>query len=147
MSLGLFMLGMPGENKETCEETIRFAKELDCDIVKFNITVPYPGSELFEKNKLKIQKEQKDWDRFIAWTDWAGTSEPIYVPEDMNAQELINLQRKAMFSYYMRPRIILKNIVKRSISLKFLFYGAWVLVNCYRKMLVNKVKKKAKSSL
>jgi anaerobic magnesium-protoporphyrin IX monomethyl ester cyclase len=142
MSLGLFMLGMPGENKETCEETIRFAKELDCDIVKFNIAVPYPGSEFFEENKMKLTKEKVGWERFIAWLDWAGAFQPIYVPEDMNAQELINLQRKAMFSYYMRPRIIFKNIIKRKISLKFLFYGAWVLANSFLKILVNKIKKK-----
>lgn len=138
MTLGLFMLGMPGDSRKTCEETIKFAKELDCDIVKFNITVPYPGSELFEKNKEKLKEEQKDWERFIAWADWAGNFDPIYVPEGMNAKELIGLQRKAMFSYYMRPRIILKNIVKRRISLKFLFYGAWVLMKTKFRTLCSK---------
>jgi len=65
----------------------------------------------------------------------------------MKSEELKDLQRKAMFSYYMRPRIILKNIIKRRISLKFLFYGGRVLANSYIKMLVNKIKKRTENNI
>jgi anaerobic magnesium-protoporphyrin IX monomethyl ester cyclase len=49
-TLGLFILGLPGETRETCEDTINFAKKLDCDIAKFNIAIPYPGSRFFDQN-------------------------------------------------------------------------------------------------
>ena len=47
-SLGFFILGLPGETRETIDKTIKFAQELDCDLVKFNIAVPTPGSKFFE---------------------------------------------------------------------------------------------------
>ncbi|MDO8489571.1 MAG: radical SAM protein, partial [Candidatus Omnitrophota bacterium] len=140
MSLGLFMLGMPGETKQTCEQTIRFAKELDCDFVKFNAVIPYPGSELFE---LYMDKRRTvgELDKFNSWYDWFSDSgDLLYAPEGMVSEELKDIQRKAMFSYYMRPKIILRNLFKRRISLKFLFYGACVLIPGGFKILINKIK-------
>ncbi len=139
-TLGLFMLGMPGETKETCEETIRLAKELDCDLVKFNIAIPYPGSELFNLYTDKIGRTE-EFDKFNSWYDWSsGSGELVYTPEGMSSEELKNFQRKAMVSYYLRPKIVLRNIIKRRISLKFLFYGALVLANSGLKILANKIK-------
>lgn len=44
---GTFMLGLPGETKETIEQTIRFACELDPDTMQVSIAAPYPGTELY----------------------------------------------------------------------------------------------------
>jgi radical SAM superfamily enzyme YgiQ (UPF0313 family) len=130
--LGLFMLGMPGETKATCEETIRFAKELDCDIIKFNIAVPLPGSRFFDD----YSREHKDIltevvsveRKFTSWTDWtADSGRDIYAPEGMTGKELIRLQRKAMFSFYMRPRIILRHLLRSSFSFKDLCFGGYFL--------------------
>jgi anaerobic magnesium-protoporphyrin IX monomethyl ester cyclase len=44
-----FMLALPGESPEIAMETIRFAIELDPDYAKFNITAPFPGTELYEQ--------------------------------------------------------------------------------------------------
>lgn len=141
MSLGLFMLGLPGETKETCEETINFAKELDCDFVKFNICVPYPGSGLFDMYKDKI-KNADEFDKFNSWYDWfSGTGDLIYTPEGMTSKDLKNLQRKAMLSFYVRPRIVFKNIIKKRISLKFLFYGIYILTNSVIRIILDTIKK------
>jgi radical SAM superfamily enzyme YgiQ (UPF0313 family) len=47
-TFGFFMVGFPFEDKGSIEDTIRFAKELDCEIVEFNKVVPYSKTELFE---------------------------------------------------------------------------------------------------
>ena len=39
-----FMLGLPGETKETMKKTIAFAKRIDPDIVTFNIATPHTGT-------------------------------------------------------------------------------------------------------
>jgi radical SAM superfamily enzyme YgiQ (UPF0313 family) len=141
MALGLFMLGMPGETRQSCEETIRFAKELDCDLVNFNIVIPYPGSELFD-TYISKREQFEELDKFNSWYDWFSDSgELIYSPEGMSSKELKDIQRKAMFSYYMRPKIILRNIVKKRISLKFLFYGARILINSGFKVLTGKIRR------
>ncbi len=41
-----FMLGNPGETEETLKKTINFALRLNPDFASFNITTPYPGTEL-----------------------------------------------------------------------------------------------------
>jgi len=59
-----FMFGNPGETLETMEQTFQFAKKLDPTHALFNITTPYPGSEMYawaEQNGLFITK---DWMRF-----------------------------------------------------------------------------------
>lgn len=126
-SLGLFMLGAPGETKKECEETIRFSKKLDCTIAKFNIVVPYPGTYLFEKYRRKFEIE--DSEKFMSWMDWSSSAnykDMIYSSDTMNGQELATLQRDAMFQFYARPKVILRHL--RLTPLKDLFYGAWILV-------------------
>jgi hopanoid biosynthesis associated radical SAM protein HpnJ len=43
---GTFILGLPGETKETIEETIRFAREVNPHTIQVSIAAPYPGTEL-----------------------------------------------------------------------------------------------------
>lgn len=53
---GYFMIGMPGDTKETMDNTLNFAKELKLDEVMISITTPFPGTELWEtvdKSKIK----------------------------------------------------------------------------------------------
>jgi magnesium-protoporphyrin IX monomethyl ester (oxidative) cyclase len=46
---GFFVLGFPGETRETIEDTIKFAKSLDLDSAIFSIATPYPGTELYDQ--------------------------------------------------------------------------------------------------
>ena len=43
---GTFILGLPGETRETIEETIRFATEINPHTVQVSIAAPYPGTYL-----------------------------------------------------------------------------------------------------
>lgn len=133
-SLGLFMLGLPPDTIETCRQTIRFAKELDPDLVKFNIAVPFPGSVFFEENKNKMGNIDKIDDKFTSWYDWSGSnSEIIYSSKAITKKELIDLQRRGMFNFYMRPRIILKHLIQGTFSPSDLVFGAFLLFKNYLK--------------
>jgi hopanoid biosynthesis associated radical SAM protein HpnJ len=46
---GTFIIGLPVETKETVEETIRFAQELDPHTIQVSIAAPYPGTELYDQ--------------------------------------------------------------------------------------------------
>src|SRR5438093_13630380 len=46
---GDFIIGLPGETKETIERTINFAKELDSETIQVSIAHAYPGTELHEQ--------------------------------------------------------------------------------------------------
>src|SRR4051794_1851677 len=43
---GTFILGLPGETKETMEETIRFAQEINPHTIQISLAAPYPGTFL-----------------------------------------------------------------------------------------------------
>jgi hopanoid biosynthesis associated radical SAM protein HpnJ len=46
---GTFILGLPGETKETIEATIRFAKEINPHSLQVSIAAPYPGTALYRQ--------------------------------------------------------------------------------------------------
>ena len=46
---GTFILGLPGETKETIEETIRFATEINPHTIQVSLAAPYPGTFLYKQ--------------------------------------------------------------------------------------------------
>lgn len=44
---GDFIIGLPGETPETIQETLQFAKELDCETIQVSIAHAFPGTELY----------------------------------------------------------------------------------------------------
>jgi hopanoid biosynthesis associated radical SAM protein HpnJ len=46
---GTFILGLPGETKETIEETIRFAVEINPHTIQVSLAAPYPGTFLHKQ--------------------------------------------------------------------------------------------------
>jgi len=46
---GTFIIGLPGETKETIEETIRFACEINPHTIQVSLAAPYPGTELYRQ--------------------------------------------------------------------------------------------------
>jgi hopanoid biosynthesis associated radical SAM protein HpnJ len=46
---GTFILGLPGETRETIEETIRFATEINPHTIQVSLAAPYPGTALYDQ--------------------------------------------------------------------------------------------------
>ena len=46
---GTFILGLPGESRETIEETIRFAVEVNPHTMQVSLAAPYPGTFLYDQ--------------------------------------------------------------------------------------------------
>jgi len=46
---GTFILGLPGESRETIEETIRFATEINPHTIQVSLAAPYPGTFLYKQ--------------------------------------------------------------------------------------------------
>ncbi len=46
---GTFIMGLPGETRETIEETIRFALDIDPDTLQVSLAAPYPGTALYRE--------------------------------------------------------------------------------------------------
>lgn len=46
---GTFILGLPGETKETIQETIRFATKINPHTIQVSLAAPYPGTFLYSQ--------------------------------------------------------------------------------------------------
>ncbi len=57
---GTFILGLPVETRETIEQTIRFAQELDVFSLQVSLAAPYPGTELYDQAKMNGWFTKKD---------------------------------------------------------------------------------------
>lgn len=123
-----FMLGLPSETKEESMQTIRFSKEIDPDWVQFTITVPYPGTKLYEITKKDKTLKSFKWENYQTWAGWSN-KELVYMPEGRNAEELKELQKYAMRSFYLRPKFILRQLkeLRYPGRLKTYLLGAYAL--------------------
>ena len=59
-----FIIGLPGETKETIQQTFRFIKEIKPDILQISIATPFPGTEFYkwlEKNRYLKTKNLNEY--------------------------------------------------------------------------------------
>jgi len=116
MVSGLFIVGYPAEKREDIEETIEFAKSLELDRATFSLYLPLPGSEMYNTLKENDELQGLDWDKV--------TFDSVsYVPNGMTSKELKGLQKKAFFSFFLRPKILYRLLksVRSFEHFKFLF--------------------------
>jgi len=125
------MLGLPTETRDESLKTIQFAKELDADWAQFTITTPYPGTELYDQAmELGELHGPKDWDNYQTWSGFSD-HELVWTPKGRKSDELKELQRRALFEFYFRPKVILRKITNISniALLKKYILGAMALAS------------------
>jgi anaerobic magnesium-protoporphyrin IX monomethyl ester cyclase len=59
-----FMLGNPGDTEASMNKTIDLAIRLKPDLVQFNITTPYPGTEMFAWAKAHNYLNTENWEDY-----------------------------------------------------------------------------------
>jgi len=97
---GDFIVGLPGESRETLRRTIEFAKRLDCETIQVSIAHPYPGTEFYEwarRNNLLLQEPM---------TDERGHQLPTVIYPGLDRAELVEWVERFYAEYYFRPRVI-----------------------------------------
>lgn len=120
---GMFMIGLPGETEKHIRETIDFALKLDLRYAIFNIFVPYPGCELFDTLRAENKIHFDDWNEFTSYPAYSG-GKPVYVPDGLTHDQIMDLQKYAMKRFYLRPRFVLKEIKRFKVSnLKKYYFG------------------------
>jgi hopanoid biosynthesis associated radical SAM protein HpnJ len=99
---GTFIVGLPGETKETIEETIRFAQDVNPHTIQVSLAAPYPGTELYR------QAIEKGWlhdnSEHLVATDGFQISSLQY-PHLSNV-EIFEAVKSFYKRFYFRPRKI-----------------------------------------
>ncbi len=98
---GTFILGLPGETRETIRETIEFAKRLDVFSLQVSLAAPYPGTELYR------QAKENGWFREDAsLVDGHGQQLAALEYEGLSREEIFASLERFYRAYYLRPRPI-----------------------------------------
>ncbi len=116
-----FILGYPGETKETLQETLDLAKEIDPIMAFFFIAIPIVGTELYNETK------QKNLLLNSNWTDWVQMAEtPMIKTENLSSEDLMKFRKKAYKEFYFRPKYIWKLAkgIRTKEQIKFYIKGA-----------------------
>lgn len=98
-----YILGFEEDTKASIMKTIKFAKELNTDFASFTICTPIPGTDYYEQKKSEIFEE--DWEKF-------DNFHSVFKHKNLTPEELRKLQEFAIVSYYLRPRFILKHLIR-----------------------------------
>lgn len=100
-----FVLGIPGETKESIKQTAEHAIELDPDYVQFALLQPLPGTPFYEYLKKNGYLLAKSWDDYL---DTGGVPKPVFEYPQLSRQDLIDGWYYCWRRYYLRPKFIIK---------------------------------------
>lgn len=102
---GTFVLGLPGETKESMNKTISFANKLGLHTLQFTAAMPFPGTEYFEYTKEKGYLHTEDWTK---WLDPKGEQTGVISYPGLSKQEVEAAVDRGLKSFYFRPMYLLK---------------------------------------
>ncbi|MDW6024663.1 hopanoid biosynthesis associated radical SAM protein HpnJ [Mesorhizobium sp. BAC0120] len=99
---GTFILGLPGETRETIEETIRFAQEVNPHTLQVSIAAPYPGTFLYD------QAIQNGWfdEAHAEFVDEHGMQlAPLHYPHLSHSEIYHSVEEFYRRFYFRAPKI------------------------------------------
>ncbi len=125
-TLGFFMIGVPGETKETALKTIRFSASLELDYVQFTKCTPFPNSQIY--NRLVAQGLGDYWGEFTK--DPSLEHELPLLDTELSYSQAMKLVHKAYLYFYFRPKYILNALtrIKSPLELKNSIKAAFGLI-------------------
>lgn len=95
---GFFVFNLPGETKETIEESINFAVKSKLTLATFNILDILPGSKLYTDINWQFNRHDLKY----------SYSQPRYIFGKLTVNDLEKAQKRAFMKFYFRPKIMLK---------------------------------------
>lgn len=122
--LGTFLIGVPGQTKESIVNTINFAKEIKADYASFNVAVP--------RSQTSFREEALDMGLIDESVEVMDQSGDVVVMGNgvLTKEELHQLKNKAYRSFYFRPSYLIKRLlsIRSWTELKFhVVEGVFVL--------------------
>ena len=106
---GMFMMGLPNQTQKEIDDTITLATSGPLRYAICNLFVPYPGCDLWDELNAQNKIHFESWGEFPSYPTFSG-GKPVFVPDGLDKDALMNLQKKAMRKYYFRPKFILQEL-------------------------------------
>jgi hopanoid biosynthesis associated radical SAM protein HpnJ len=103
---GAFIMGLPGETRETIRETIEYARRLDLDSIQVSLASPYPGTEFY------AQCMREGWISSDAFLDDTGHQTCVINYPHLSSREIFEAVETFYNKFYFRPRYIARSVLK-----------------------------------
>lgn len=122
-----FMLGLPTEQEDDIKKTIDFAIRLNPDYAKFAVTIPLPGTSLFESMSASHQIKNTEWHKY----NFSTSPGDIYDHDNLSWEVIDNYYHISHRAFYFRPgyifRIFYKSLIRGTFfaHLKAFFKTDW----------------------
>ncbi len=97
---GTFIMGLPGETRETIEDTIRFAQAIDPHTLQVSLAAPYPGTALYR------EALERGWLEADPLVDGAGQQAAVIGYPHLGRTEIFASVEAFYRRFYFRPRKI-----------------------------------------
>ena len=114
---GTFIVGLPIETRESIEQTIRFAQELDVFSLQVSLAAPYPGTELYEQAKANGWFAKQDRSQLV---EDDGFQQSALEYPGISKEEVFESVERFYHRYYLRPKPVLR-IIKTMLEDKDVF--------------------------
>ena len=103
---GAFVLGLPGETRETIQRSIDFACEMDPETIQVSLASPYPGTKFFD---LCVKEGYINPRSLVNETGYQSCV--INYPE-VSSEEIFVAVEKFYKKFYYRPKYVIKVLRK-----------------------------------
>ena len=105
---GDFIVGLPGETRETIQRTMEFAKRLDTETIQVSVGHPYPGTEFYD------YVQQNQLITLDKMTDETGHQLPTVKYGELDQAEIMEWVERFYDEYYFRPKAVWR-IVRKAV--------------------------------
>ena len=124
---GFFMMGMPWEDREALELTVKHIFDINPDFIEISIAMPYYGTQLYD---LCLESGTIDGKSFGFDTMLSNIKGTRY----LSFKQVQRIKRNCLLRFYLRPCFIFKKMiasVKQPVVLKnYIKYGFHLLRQC-----------------
>lgn len=100
-TLCFYIIGFPEDDRKSIETTIWAAKKIDSDFAEFFVCTPYPGTALYKKLALHINKPFEQFNGF----------QLVYRHNKLIPNEIESLRQRAYQEFYFRPQFLARHAV------------------------------------
>jgi radical SAM superfamily enzyme YgiQ (UPF0313 family) len=119
--LGYFMLGAPGEPRESIESTVKLSLRLNPDFAYYSIVVPYPGTDMYDRALAERLIPFDYWKEYVRTEGKLAEPVPMFEHDDVTREYLTATLKAAYRKFYLRPEYIFR----RFRSIRSLSDFAW----------------------
>jgi anaerobic magnesium-protoporphyrin IX monomethyl ester cyclase len=129
---GWFLLGLSGDTEESMQDTIAYARSLELDTLKFGLTIPLPGTPMFNDYASDGRIQSYDWDDYHV-----HNAQPLFVHRRLDHD---TVQRYMQLSYRQaivaNPSFIYRRL-KRGVKTGEFFWDAYYFLQLVARSAVD----------